>query len=562
MLWILGVVATTLIVVAVVARRRRKKIERVTMTTIAATLVAAILVAVIQGPVLHVKMTWVLVATISAVVTLVVGSILNQVRLRALGLGAAAWALYLTLIPSQAFFVIALIGIALAFSHTQWRVLRVRIITIMASVALATASVVAVSTIKQDWDNGKLHNSLLAQVIENDKQFSTWDSMCASTTVNDNKLICQKVNELQKEVDQNTKDIKTIQGEMTSVTEKVTTLNTTVQSTGDISNAVSAIASALANAGWKAGQVNINNIDLTKEVDVGGHAFASSPILTKTALVTELNATSDEATARRSAWESDPVYQSDKNRLLAGTGWYAIQFLDSSCITGNSYYDDGRSKIDPGTLCHNSGDVYWIYVPESGQIDWTLIVRGACGNGSATAAPTPQSKSSSTETKASGGNTEAQQAAAPTVTTSKPAASNVSATATSGSTQPQPAPSTSSSSSTQCEDGTTPINGLCKSYAHGNPGLDQGATGSGGVNNNDGATDSRGLQTNPAADASSAAASAASANAVKSSAAASAAANAGGTSGGNGSDHGSSTTSTATSTGKAGEDTSGGVWGS
>jgi len=72
--------------------------------------------------------------------------------------------------------------------------------------------------------------------------------------------------------------------------------------------------------------------------------------------------------------------QSEINRALDGTGYFAVQPTQASQMLGTTYFLDGKVLTANGWRAIKPGDVFWFYMTQNGTIVKDAILRADCGN--------------------------------------------------------------------------------------------------------------------------------------------------------------------------------------
>ncbi|HRC27974.1 MAG TPA: hypothetical protein PKV96_01150 [Candidatus Saccharimonas sp.] len=507
-------------------------------------------------PPITLNANWPLVAAVLTFAFIGTGISTGSTRWSALGVISFTWLAWLLLSFSWIALALVAAGILLALMFsTQQQQLHVnrpqgyRWFAAGALVALLAGATVAVNTTSEE----NILAAALGKQLNTNNAFFTSRAEACKNPQGDLVWICAGFAQNDATDAAQDKAIAAIRNRL-GIVELATTGVTIIGSPGGMNDeqAVKALAAQLAAAGWGPNDVRINSVDETLHKEHAGTARFNERLRTKAKLVEYLNGSSPAQVANRNlVLSSVPTDQHD--RLLRGEGYYAVQFLQASCLQGNGFWKDGKVLLD-GQNCHDAGDILWIYVGSDGRVYWGATVRDDCGNGSLDQAPTPKRRT----TTGNGGGSRTPVCPAGT----DRAGQQIGDKACSN-PRPKLVPVCS-------QDGTKVIqvpaaeadkypkpnaDGTCLKVGS-NPGLNSGEGGSGGVNGNNGATDSRGLQNDPAADAAAAAAKAA-ADAKAAEEAAKAAADAAST------DSGAGTTpqgpSSGASTGDGG-DQSGATW--
>lgn len=243
------------------------------------------------------------------------------------------------------------------------------------------------------WNEGagdRLAAAIQQQLNDNNKQF-TYAESCTDAKL---KPLCEKINS-------NTKGLGDVKADVDKLKKRVGILEqneksdakaTVIKSAGGVTDAQAskALGKALADAGWKPGDIRVNNVDETQHTEQAGtYRYSKDRLRTKSKLVSYLNGTSPAASANRNLILG-MVPASERARLLSGEGYYNVQFMKDSCLSGNTYYKDGKVyTVD--SICHKKGDIIWVYVGSNGNVYWGATVRDDCGNGHLNSAPTPKS---------------------------------------------------------------------------------------------------------------------------------------------------------------------------
>lgn len=307
-------------------------------------------------------------------------------------IGLVLLAVFAALALGVTWWVLVPAGLAAVFITVD-HLTRRTIFALLAVVALAASVFVGIKVDPPSADD--LVGDLLTQVHENDQTFADWNTLCAEaakTPGSAQDLTCKKVNGIQDQVDANTKDIKTLSGRVAKVTERVDKGGITVKSSSgsdkSTDKAIKAIGKDLKRAGWKKGDVLINRVDDKIHKEHAGDYNFGKRLRTKEELVKYLNGKSKEAKANRELILKD-VPKDQHDRLLSGEGWYSLQFLRASCLDGNGMYVNGRAEINKNVVCHNAGDIVWVYTGPNGKVYWGTAVRDDCRNGHLNGAPAP-----------------------------------------------------------------------------------------------------------------------------------------------------------------------------
>ncbi|NCU37827.1 hypothetical protein EOL96_02080 [Candidatus Saccharibacteria bacterium] len=324
----------------------------------------------------------------------------------------AARIFWILIIPSVAW--LAVVTLNLSWGVLIWAAIAAGILVVwtavdmMVLVAIAVVAVLAAGYVAIfDSDESRIAAAFTQQLEDNEKVILSYEEACAQP---EHEAICDviaqlsdRVGTVEDRVGDAENRLDTVEDRIDSTNTRIGGLNnrirevetseqTVIRSDGGLTDeqAVEAIAKALAAVGWGPDQVSINNVDENLHVVRSGDTRFRDRVRTKTELVKYLNGTLANEVANRQLMLSG-VPQDQHERLLSGEGWYAIQFKDDLCLSGNGSYRDGIAVIG-GTVCHVAGDVLWIYVSDAGVIYWAGTVRDDCGNGFLNQAPWPKSR--------------------------------------------------------------------------------------------------------------------------------------------------------------------------
>lgn len=564
--------AVALVVAAILSYRRNERAAAIGFGLLAVLATMFLVLPALAG----ITINWAGLPTVlGAVSVALIGTAIGTGRpfFGALGVVAAAW--LACLVFGLSWWVLAFAVVAALFMAADMVTER-SIFAVLALVALIASGIAGA----QSSDQVRLQAALMGQLNANNQTFTDWDTFCNQAKPGTaDKLTCDKVNSLDGRVGTLETKVKTLEGQMATVTEKVDKASVVTKSAGGNTDqeATAALAAQLAAAGWGADDIRINNVSEADHTEQAGTNRFTERIRTRAQLVKYLNSNEPAAKANRELLlKSVPADQ--HSRLLSGEGYYTVQFMQDSCLDGNSYYKNGSVQL-AGIICHQKGDILHIYVGSDGVVYWGATVRDDCGNGHLNKAPTPKDKpkdkpkDTPTSTPTNSVKvcpTGTDRAGEPvggkpcdnTTTVEKcPPGTDRAGQPVDGKSCNNPPPEEKCpNGKPKNSDGTCPKEGS-------NPGLNEGTKENNTVNNNDGSKDSQGKQDDPSGNAEKAKQEADAANKAKQEAADKAKSETSTDSGAGDEPQGSTSTgsdsgsSDSGSTGSAGEDTSGSVWG-
>jgi hypothetical protein len=271
----------------------------------------------------------------------------------------------------------------------------------------------------------------------------------------------------------------------------------------DTDAAAENLAKYFASVGFTQGQVVTgNSVDYTLPGanEAGRGAFGDKPLRSVNDVLNWW-ASPQGAESKQNMLDYTPAALHDY--FLSGKGVIPFQIKTTSCNIGNWSKVDGKADRQIKEICHSTGDVWWVPVAPDGTVYMAAATRGACLNPHLEAIyPSPATPGSPKKPTVCGPNTDFPgQPLSKGCWKKNPTPKKVPVCTLDGKATIW-VPATEASKYPKPNG-----NGTCtKANQGGDPGLNPGEGGSGGVNGNNGATDSRGQQNDPAADAAAAAA--------------------------------------------------------
>ncbi|QQS22051.1 hypothetical protein IPM09_00670 [Candidatus Saccharibacteria bacterium] len=469
-------------------------------------------------PPITLSANWPLVAAVLTFAFIGAGISTGSSRWSALGVLSFTWLLWLLLGFSWTALALVAVGVLLAlmFSAQQRRlqVNRVRGYRWFAAgtlVALLAGATVAVNTIdgrtiqdrlgvtaaiEQANAQAKAYTDALEAKIktELDGMKLNPDSWAAYCAIPANSLPCAKIDALEQK---NAEQDKTITALQSSDTKQWAAMLKAGVVAIPADADTDAMAKALADAFAKAGYTNVrigNNVDWTLPGANQRYAgaFGQQTLRSQTMWVEYINSPAGAA-ARQNLLDRTPTELHD--RFLSGKGLVPWQAMEKSCTIGNWSLVDGKSVQVDHEVCHDVGDVWWTPVGPDGTVYMAASTRAACRNPHTSVTPYPVGH---TPKVCPVGSDRASQPIANGCWNKHPLPKKVPVCTLDGTKIIWVLPT---------EAGKYPkpnSAGNCSKMGS-DLGLNPGEGGSGGVNGNNGATDSRGLQNDPAADAKAAA---------------------------------------------------------
>lgn len=512
---IILIMAVGLLVAAI--RATSSTPERVTFALLGAVGIGFVGWAQVTGfvlPPITLSANWLLVAAVLTFAFIGAGISTGSARWSALGVLSFTWLLWQLLGFSWIALALVAVGVllALAFSAQQQRqAVGYRWFAAGTLIALLAGATIAVNTldgrtiqdrlgVTQANAQAKAYTDALEARIktELDGMKLNPDSWAAYCAIPANSLPCAKIDALETKVAKLGMDIKALQD--SDAKQWAAMLKAGVVAIPADAD-TDAMAKALADAFVKAGYTNVrigNNVDWTLPGANQRYAgaFGQQTLRSQTMWVEYINSPAGAA-ARQNLLDRTPTELHD--RFLSGKGLVPWQAMEKSCTIGNWSLVDGKPVQIDHEVCHDVGDVWWTPVGPDGTVYMAASTRAACRNPHTSVTPYPVGH---TPKVCPVGSDRAGQPIANGCWNKHPKVQRVRVCTLDGKAIIWVLPTEAGKYPKPNADGT------CLKVGS-NPGVNLGEGGSGGVNNNDGATDSTGLQNDPAADAAAAAAKAA-----------------------------------------------------
>ena len=272
--------AVALVVAAILSNRHGERAAAIGFGLLAVLATVFLVFPALAG----ITINWSGLPTILGVVSVaLIGTAIGTGRpfFGAVGVVAAAW--LAVLVFGLSWWVLAFAVIAALFMAADMVTER-SIFAVLALVALVASGIAGA----QSSDQVRLQAALMGQLNANNQTFKDWTEYCAKAQPgSSDKMICDKVNSIDGRVGTLETKVKTLEGQMATVTEKVDKSSVVTKSAGGNTDqeATKALAAQLAAAGWGADDIRINNVSEADHTEQAGTNRFTERIRTRAQLV-------------------------------------------------------------------------------------------------------------------------------------------------------------------------------------------------------------------------------------------------------------------------------------